>query len=146
MRRCVRGTFAFTATPSTASTGTSIPLTSDVHAYTRNEPLGVTGHIIAWNYPMQLLARAVAPAIATGNCSVAKPADETPAPPWPWLRSPRAPAFPPEYSTSSPASGAEAGAALSQHPACRPHRFRRIDPHRVGGRLTLPQSASHLPS
>ncbi|MGD9795189.1 MAG: aldehyde dehydrogenase family protein, partial [Acidimicrobiia bacterium] len=58
--------------------GTSIPLRSDLHVYTRREPFGVTGHIVAWNYPMQLLARGIAPAIATGNCAVLKPADETP--------------------------------------------------------------------
>src|SRR5262249_28089167 len=58
--------------------GQTIPLSTDLHVYTRREPFGVTGHIIAWNYPMQLLARAVAPAIATGNCAVVKPADETP--------------------------------------------------------------------
>ncbi|MGH3555973.1 MAG: aldehyde dehydrogenase family protein [Mycobacterium sp.] len=50
--------------------GQAIPLNSDVHAYTRREPFGVTGHIIAWNYPMQLLSRAVVPAIAAvGNRS-----------------------------------------------------------------------------
>jgi len=58
--------------------GQAIPLGPDLHVYTRREPFGVTGHIIAWNYPMQLLSRAVAPAIATGNCPVVKPADETP--------------------------------------------------------------------
>jgi len=45
----------------------AIPLSTDLHVYTRREPLGVTGHIIAWNYPMQLLSRAIAPAIATGK-------------------------------------------------------------------------------
>ena len=58
--------------------GLSIPLRPDQHVYTRREPLGVTGSIVAWNYPMQLFGRAVAPAIATGNCTVLKPADETP--------------------------------------------------------------------
>jgi len=58
--------------------GQTIPLSTDLHVYTRREPFGVTGHIVAWNYPMQLLARAVAPAIAVGNCAVVKPADETP--------------------------------------------------------------------
>lgn len=58
--------------------GHTIPLSSDMHVYTRREPFGVAGHIIAWNYPMQLLSRAVAPALAVGNCSVVKPADETP--------------------------------------------------------------------
>jgi aldehyde dehydrogenase (NAD+) len=58
--------------------GMSIPLRDDLLVYTRREPFGVTGHIVAWNYPMQLLARGVAPAIAVGNCAVLKPADETP--------------------------------------------------------------------
>jgi aldehyde dehydrogenase (NAD+)/betaine-aldehyde dehydrogenase len=58
--------------------GQTIPLSTDLHVYTRRERLGVTGHILAWNYPMQLLSRAIAPAVATGNCTVAKPADETP--------------------------------------------------------------------
>lgn len=58
--------------------GLSIPLRDDLHVYTRREPHGVTGHVIAWNYPLQLLARGAAPALATGNCAVVKPADETP--------------------------------------------------------------------
>ena len=40
--------------------GLSIPLRPDLHVYTRREPLGVTGHIVAWNYPMQLFGRGVA--------------------------------------------------------------------------------------
>src|SRR6202044_2614531 len=40
--------------------------------------LSIPGHIVAWNYPMQLFGRAVAPAIAAGNCAVLKPDDETP--------------------------------------------------------------------
>lgn len=58
--------------------GQSIPLATDQHVYTRKEPFGVVVSILAWNYPMQLLARAVAAAIATGNATVVKPADETP--------------------------------------------------------------------
>ena len=58
--------------------GQTIPLGDDFHVYTRKEPYGVVGSVLAWNYPMQLLARAVAPAIATGNACVVKPADETP--------------------------------------------------------------------
>lgn len=58
--------------------GLSIPLRPDLHVHTMRYPYGVTGHILAWNYPMQLFARGIAPAIATGNCAVVKPADETP--------------------------------------------------------------------
>jgi aldehyde dehydrogenase (NAD+)/betaine-aldehyde dehydrogenase len=96
--------------------GHTIPLTSDLHAYTRNEPLGVTGHIIAWNYPMQLLARAVAPAIATGNCSVAKPADETPRTAVALAELAIRAGLPAGVFNVVTGIGAEAGAALSQHP------------------------------
>lgn len=58
--------------------GLSIPLGPDMHAYTRKEPFGVVASIVAWNYPMQLLARAAAAAIATGNATIIKPASETP--------------------------------------------------------------------
>ena len=40
-------------------------------------PHGVTGHITPWNYPVMLLARTVAPALAMGNAAVLKPSEET---------------------------------------------------------------------
>ena len=59
--------------------GLQLPVDPDsFHVYTRREPHGVVASIIAWNYPMQLLGRAVAPAVATGNAVVIKPGDETP--------------------------------------------------------------------
>lgn len=45
---------------------------------TRREPYGVTGHIIPWNYPLQIGARTTAPSLAVGNCCVLKPAEEAP--------------------------------------------------------------------
>jgi aldehyde dehydrogenase (NAD+) len=95
--------------------GHTIPLTPDLHVYTRREPLGVTGHIIAWNYPMQLLSRAVAPAIATGNCSVVKPADETPRTAVEFARLAVDAGLPPGVFNVVPGIGAEAGAALANH-------------------------------
>ena len=50
----------------------------DQVSFTINEPHGVVGHIVPWNYPIQVAARTVAPALAAGNCSVLKPAEETP--------------------------------------------------------------------
>ncbi|HHX48502.1 MAG TPA: aldehyde dehydrogenase family protein, partial [Brevibacterium sp.] len=52
--------------------GHAIPMAEDMHVYTRREPFGVTGHIVAWNYPLQLIGRAAATSLATGNCAVAK--------------------------------------------------------------------------
>ena len=48
------------------------------HAYTRREPVGVTGLIVPWNFPLLMAAIKVAPAIACGNTAVLKPAEETP--------------------------------------------------------------------
>jgi acyl-CoA reductase-like NAD-dependent aldehyde dehydrogenase len=48
------------------------------HAYTRREPLGVVGQIIPWNFPVMMASWKVAPAIATGNSVVLKPAEQTP--------------------------------------------------------------------
>ncbi len=44
----------------------------------RAEPLGVAAQIIPWNFPMLMLAWKIAPAIATGNTVVLKPAETTP--------------------------------------------------------------------
>lgn len=44
----------------------------------RRVPYGVVGAIIPWNYPLLLLATKVAPALATGNTVVVKPAPDTP--------------------------------------------------------------------
>ncbi|OBA64886.1 aldehyde dehydrogenase [Mycobacterium sp. 1100029.7] len=96
--------------------GQTIPLSTDLHVYTRREPFGVTGHIVAWNYPMQLLARAVAPAIAVGNCSVTKPADETPRTAVALARLAIQAGLPPGVFNVVTGIGAEAGAALAAHP------------------------------
>jgi aldehyde dehydrogenase (NAD+)/betaine-aldehyde dehydrogenase len=96
--------------------GLSIPLRPDLHVYTRREPLGVTGHIVAWNYPMQLFGRAVGPAIAAGNCAVLKPADETPRTAVHLARLAAAAGLPPGVVNVVTGLGPEAGAALAAHP------------------------------
>jgi aldehyde dehydrogenase (NAD+) len=96
--------------------GHTIPLSPDLHVYTRREPLGVTGHIVAWNYPMQLLSRGIAPAIAAGNCAVAKPADETPRTAVAFAELAVEAGLPPGVFNVVTGIGAEVGAALSAHP------------------------------
>lgn len=96
--------------------GLAIPLRDDLHVYTRREPYGVTGHIVAWNYPMQLLARGIAPAIATGNCAVVKPADETPRSAVMIAELAMRAGVPPGVFNVVTGLGAEAGAALANHP------------------------------
>ncbi len=41
------------------------------------EPIGVVGMIIPWNFPMQMMAWKIGPALAAGNCLVVKPARQT---------------------------------------------------------------------
>jgi len=58
--------------------GKSLPLGPDYFGYTVNEPVGVTAHIVPWNYPLSTLARSLAPALAAGCSAVVKPAEQTP--------------------------------------------------------------------
>jgi aldehyde dehydrogenase len=51
----------------------------DTTAYHYNEPLGVVGQIIPWNFPILMAVWKLAPALAAGNCVVLKPASNTPA-------------------------------------------------------------------
>lgn len=58
--------------------GRTIPVPGDRLNYTRVEPLGVTAHIVPWNYPLVLAIRSVAPALAAGNTVVVKPSSLAP--------------------------------------------------------------------
>lgn len=58
--------------------GDSIPLGQDYMSFTLHEPVGVTSHIIPWNFPLVTTARGVAPALAAGNTAVVKPSSQTP--------------------------------------------------------------------
>jgi aldehyde dehydrogenase (NAD+) len=58
--------------------GKTIPIDGNFFSYTLHEPVGVVGQIIPWNYPMLMQAWKLAPALATGNTVVLKPAEETP--------------------------------------------------------------------
>ena len=48
-------------------------------AYHFQEPFGVVGQIIPWNFPILMAVWKIAPALAAGNCIVLKPAEQTPA-------------------------------------------------------------------
>ncbi len=56
--------------------GETIPYQNGYSVFTWREPHGVTGHIIPWNYPMQIFGRSVGGALATGNVCVVKPAED----------------------------------------------------------------------
>ena len=58
--------------------GSTIPVPGNRFDYTVKEPLGVTAHVVPWNYPLVMAARSIAPALAAGDTVVAKPASFTP--------------------------------------------------------------------
>ncbi|MCK0716265.1 MULTISPECIES: acetaldehyde dehydrogenase ExaC [Chromohalobacter] len=62
-----------------AQEGTISEVDENTVAYHYHEPYGVVGQIIPWNFPILMATWKLAPALAAGNCSVLKPAEQTPA-------------------------------------------------------------------
>ena len=58
--------------------GKTLPINGPYFAYTREEPVGVVGQIIPWNFPAAMLAWKIGPALATGCTTVVKTAEQTP--------------------------------------------------------------------
>ena len=56
--------------------GETIPYQNGFSVMTWREPHGVTGHIVPWNYPMQIFGRSVGGALAAGNVCVVKPSED----------------------------------------------------------------------
>ncbi len=61
-----------------AEEGTASELDQNTLSLNIKEPLGVVGQIIPWNFPLLMLSWKLPPALATGNCVVLKPAEQTP--------------------------------------------------------------------
>lgn len=62
-----------------AEEGSASELDSNTLCVNIKEPLGVVGQIIPWNFPLLMATWKIAPALAAGNCTVVKPAEQTPA-------------------------------------------------------------------
>ncbi|MHB8322808.1 MAG: aldehyde dehydrogenase family protein [Candidatus Dormibacteria bacterium] len=58
--------------------GAQVPLGPGWMDWTVRDPIGVSVHIVPWNYPLQVAVRGIAPALAAGCSVVAKPSMETP--------------------------------------------------------------------
>jgi len=95
--------------------GKTIPIAGPYFSYTRHEPVGVVGQIIPWNFPILMQCWKLAPALATGNTIVMKPAEQTP------LTALRIgeliieAGFPEGVVNILPGDGPTAGAALARH-------------------------------
>ncbi|WP_116472698.1 acetaldehyde dehydrogenase ExaC [Zobellella maritima] len=62
-----------------AQEGSAAELDATTAAYHFHEPVGVVGQIIPWNFPLLMAAWKLAPVLASGCCTVLKPAEQTPA-------------------------------------------------------------------
>jgi aldehyde dehydrogenase (NAD+) len=99
--------------------GETIPYLDGYTVYTLREPHGVTGHIVPWNYPMQIAGRTVGAALAMGNACVLKPAEEACLTSLALADLAREAGFPAGALNVVPGLGEEAGAALAAHPGVR---------------------------
>lgn len=96
--------------------GETIPFLDGFFAATERGPHGVTGHIIPWNYPAQMFARTLAPALAMGNATVIKPAEDACLTTLELVELAAAAGLPEGAVNLVPGLGSEAGAALISHP------------------------------
>src|SRR5271157_4793771 len=99
--------------------GETIPYLDGYTVDTLREPHGVTGHIVPWNYPMQIAGRTVGAALAMGNACVLKPAEEACLTSLALADLAREAGFPEGALNVVPGLGEEAGAALAAHPGVR---------------------------
>ncbi|HSG48097.1 MAG TPA: aldehyde dehydrogenase family protein, partial [Longimicrobiales bacterium] len=96
--------------------GSTIPVSGPFLNYTLREPVGVVGIITPWNFPLSLAAWKVAPALATGNTVVLKPAEQTPLTALRLGELAAEVGFPAGVLNVVPGFGPTAGSALVKHP------------------------------
>ena len=121
--------------------GETIPIGPGSLAYTVREPVGVTAHIVPWNAPLSMLCRSVAPALATGNTVVVKPAEQTPLTALRFADLVEAAGYPAGAYNVVTGLGVEAGHALAAHPGIGSLSFTGSVPT---GRAVLRAAAEHI--
>lgn len=99
--------------------GRAYPLGESYVSYSIEEPLGVTAHVVPWNYPLSTAARSVAPALAAGCTAVVKPAEQTPMTALLLAELMAEAGLPAGALNVVTGTGAEAGAPLVAHPDVR---------------------------
>ncbi len=110
--------FEYYAGWATKIAGETIPVSKggEAFAYTLREPIGVCGQIIPWNFPLQMLAWKVAPALAAGNTVVLKPAEQTPLTALRFAELTREAGLPNGVFNLITGFGVVAGSSLVEHP------------------------------
>ena len=95
--------------------GETIPYLEGYTVLTLREPHGVTGHIIPWNYPLQIIGRTIGGALTMGNACVLKPGEEASQTALMIGELSRQAGFPPGVFNIVPGLGEVAGNALIHH-------------------------------
>ena len=99
--------------------GSTIPLAREFIDFTILEPLGVTAHIVPWNFPLGMAMRSLAPALAAGCTCVLKPAEQSPLSAIAFADLIEKAGFPPGVINIVTGLGEEAGEALVKHALVR---------------------------
>ncbi|AWK11441.1 aminobutyraldehyde dehydrogenase [Streptomyces spongiicola] len=105
----------------------------DHTSYVRREPIGVVGSVAPWNYPLQMAAWKVLPAIAAGNTIVLKPAETTPLTSLMFARAATEAGIPDGVLNIVTGTGGDAGEHLVGHPGVAMTSFTGSTP--VGRRV-----------
>ena len=95
--------------------GRSIPLGQGYFDFTIYEPFGVSAQIIPWNYPIEMTARSLSAALATGNACVIKSPELTPLTHYIFAEAAEAAGLPEGAVNILCGLGRDAGAALAAH-------------------------------
>ena len=96
--------------------GNTIPTSTPGFDFTLREPIGVVGLIVPWNFPQNMAAWKLGPALATGNTCVLKPASWTPLSAIRLAEIALEAGFPPGVVNVVTGPGGTTGAALAAHP------------------------------
>jgi aldehyde dehydrogenase (NAD+) len=119
----VVATLVYNAGAADKMEGSTIPLSEDFVDFTWLEPIGVTAHILPWNFPLSMAVRSLAPALAAGCTAVVKPAEQTPLSALRLGELAKEAGIPDGVVNIVTGFGKEAGAALVSHPLVRSVTF-----------------------
>ncbi len=123
--------------------GQTVPYRHGYTVLTLREPHGVTGHIVPWNYPMQIFGRSVGASLAAGNACVVKPAEDACLSVLRVAQMAADCGLPPGALNIVTGLGAEAGEALAAHPGIDHLSF--TGSPATGTRVTQVAAAHHCP-
>lgn len=123
--------------------GETIPYNTGFTVLTWREPHGVTGHIVPWNYPLQIFGRCVAAALAAGNVCVVKPAEDACLSILRVVELAHEVGFPPGVLNLVTGYGHEVGDALVKHPDVNHVSF--TGSPTVGTLVTQAAAQNHTP-